>query len=59
MAKNIITIYQNNQVKITSEQHDKHECRIDVNGQNLIWISKEDEENFKIVLNAILDKYRI
>lgn len=53
------TIYQNNDVKITSEPVDTIERKINVNGQNLIWISGQDEDQFKKELSDLLDKYRI
>jgi hypothetical protein len=54
-----LTIYENNDVEITSERQDEHECKINVNGQNLIWISREDEMEFKRELSELLDRYRI
>jgi hypothetical protein len=56
MAK---TIYQNNDVEITMETFDEYETKINVNGKNLIWISKDEESNFKKDLADVLDKYRI
>ena len=52
-------IYQNNDVLITSEREEPYEAKINVNAKNLIWISLEDEENFKKDLSEVLDKYRI
>lgn len=53
------TIYQNNDVIISSERQDECEVKINVNGENLIWISLSEEENFKKELAEVLDKYRI
>lgn len=54
-----LTIYENNDVEITSKDANKDECKIDVNGKNLIWISKTEESDFKRELNDVLDRYRI
>lgn len=53
------TIYQNNDVEITIEPQDEYESKIDVNGENLIWISNDESNDFKIELSNLLDKYRI
>jgi len=53
------TIYENNDVEILSERQDEYEAKININGQNLIWISLSEEENFKRELTDLLDKYRI
>lgn len=52
-------IYGNNDVEITSETVDHHECKINVNGENLIWIEASQEDNFKNELSEVLNKYRI
>jgi hypothetical protein len=54
-----MTIYQNNQVEITIDRRDVAEAIVHVNGDNLIWISWEQREEFKKELAAVLDKYRI
>lgn len=56
MAK---TVYSNNDVEITIESFDESEAKVNVNGENLIWISREDENEFRCELRALLDKYRI
>lgn len=53
------TIYHNNDVKITSEPQDPSEAKINVNGQNLIWISLSQEAEFKRRLSSLLDEFRI
>ena len=52
-------IYGNNSVEITSETIDHYECKINVNEENLIWISANQEDNFRRELSEVLDKYRI
>lgn len=54
-----LSIYNNNDVDISSERIDQYECKINVNGQNLIWISREQELEFKNELSSLLDRYRI
>jgi hypothetical protein len=56
MAK---TVYSNNDVEITIESFDEFEAKVNVNGENLIWISTEDETDFRNELRALLDRYRI
>ena len=53
------TVYFNNDVEITIEQVDAAESKVNVNGENLIWISSEDESEFKKELSNLLDRYRI
>lgn len=53
------TIYHNNDVEITIETVDIKESKINVNGSNLIWISRDDQDAFKNELTNLLDKYRI
>ncbi len=53
------TIYHNNDVEITIERVDFAEAKINVNGQNLMWISVSEQEDFRHELSALLDKYRI
>lgn len=53
------TIYQNNEVKITYEVVDTHEAKINVNGENLIWISRETKDEFVEQLKNLLDNFRI
>jgi len=52
-------IYCNNEVKITIEEVDSVEGKVNVNGENLIWISLEEKENFIKELSGVLDKFRI
>jgi len=54
-----MTIYLNNDVEITSEPADEYELKININGQTLILISREEEYEFKKELAQLLDKYRI
>lgn len=53
------SIYNNNDCDITSEAQDAYEAKINVNGENLICISLEDEEEFRRELSTLLDNYRI
>ncbi len=53
-----MTIYQNNSVEITSETH-QFDTKILVNGDNLIWISTEQLDDFKKDISELLDNYRI
>lgn len=53
------TLYENNDVEITLQQVDKFEAKVNVNGQNLIWISITEAEAFQRELADLLDKYRI
>jgi hypothetical protein len=56
------TIYHNNDVEITLEKstpEDPKELKVNVNGQNLIWISAEAQDDFRHDLAEVLDKYRI
>lgn len=53
------TIYQNNDVTITAKVVDTFESKININGDNLIWISRQEQSNFKKELTELLDKYRI
>lgn len=53
------TIYQNNSCEIEVVRVDPWECKVNVNGENLIWISAEQKEDFARELQALLDKYRI
>ena len=52
-------IYQNNDVTITTKAVDTFESKINVNDENLIWISRQEQSNFKKELSELLDKYRI
>lgn len=52
-------IYQNNDVTITAKAVDTFESKINVNGENLIWISRQEQSNFKKELSELLDNYRI
>ena len=56
MAKHI---YHNNDVEILLEEEDQHEGKVNVNGENLIWISLQDASDFKRDLSEVLDRYRI
>ncbi len=53
------TIYHNNDVEITLNIIDKFESKVDVNGQNLIWISNLQADEFKRKLSTLLDEFRI
>lgn len=53
------TIYSNNEVKITIENVDEHEAMVNINGENLIFISLSEKENFIKGIQDLLDKYRI
>ncbi len=52
-------IYQNNDVTITTEVVDTHESKVNINGENLMWISRSEESEFKRELSELLDRYRI
>ena len=52
-------IYSNNDVEITAEVSGEYDTKINVNGENLIWISAPEIGEFKKELSAVLDKYRI
>ncbi len=53
------TIYDSNSATITAKIVDTHEAKIDVNGDNLIWISVSELPSFKKELSNLLDRYRI
>lgn len=53
------TIYENNEVVIEIDRVDEYECKVQVNGKNLIWISREDEPEFREQLSELLDRFRI
>ena len=53
------TIYENNEVLIETERVNELECKVNINGKNLIWISSEEEPEFKEELGALLDRFRI
>lgn len=55
------TIYANNDVAIEIERvaNDSCEAKVNVNGENLIWISLEEKDEFVKELNDLLNKYRI
>jgi len=53
------TIYQNNDVRIELERVDEYEIKVNCNGENIIWISKGDEDIFQKELTELFDKYRI
>lgn len=53
------TIYQNNECKITAERVNSVEYKINVNGQNLIWVSIDSIEQFEEQLKNLLDEHRI
>lgn len=52
-------IYSNNDVKIEAETANSFEKKINVNGENLIWISNDTLSEFKKELIELLDKHRI
>lgn len=53
------TIYESNDVKIVVEKVDKWEGKVNINGENLMWISRSELNDFKQELTAVLDKFRI
>lgn len=54
-----MTVYENNEVEITIDRVDNYESTVNVNGENLIWISSQDADNFKWELRELLDSYKI
>ena len=52
-------IYSNNKVQIEIIVVDSDESKVNVNGENLIWISTQDGDKFEKELKALLDKYSI
>jgi len=52
-------VYENNDVVITIDKVDNSESKVNVNGENLIWISNETSYDFERELSELLDKYRI
>jgi hypothetical protein len=38
---------------------DEAEAKVNINGENLIWISRSEKEQFVKELTELLDKYRI
>lgn len=52
-------IYQNNEVVITVDRENEDEASVNINGRNLIWISREEQDEFTKELTKILNKYRI
>lgn len=52
-------IYQNNDVEITLEAEPPYEYKVNVNGENLIWISSDTADEFKKDLSELLDRHRI
>ncbi len=54
-----MTIYQNNSVTISIERVDEYEAKVNINGQNLMWISRDQQEDFIKELTTVLDNYRI
>jgi hypothetical protein len=52
-------IYQNNDCEITIERGYDLDLKVNVNGENLIWISNDEKENFIRELQSILNKYKI
>lgn len=52
-------IYENNSVVIEIERIDELESKVNFNGDNLIWISNEEAEQFEKDLCEVLNKYRI
>lgn len=53
------TIYQNNDVSISIEIANEDEAKVNINGKNLIWISRSEREEFEKELTNLFDKYRI
>lgn len=52
-------IYENNECCIEIERVDNYESKVNVNGENLIWISNESKEEFRQKLVGLLNEYRI
>ena len=52
-------IFSNNDVVITSERVDQCEHKINVNGQNLIWISSDSLDDFTRELSEVLYRHMI
>ena len=52
-------VYQNNRVVIEIETVDPLESKVNCNGENLIWISTPEADEFAKELQILLDKYRI
>lgn len=52
-------IYINNGVQIEIVMVDSDESKVNVNGQNLVWISTQDVDKFEKELKELLDKYSI
>jgi len=54
-----MTVYGNNNVTITVDRVDADESKVNVNGENLIWISASEADEFVRELSELLDRYRI
>lgn len=54
-----MVIYENNTVSIELERVDSMETKVNVNGENLIWIDSASKYEFERELKELLDKYRI
>lgn len=52
-------IYQNNDITIDVVIIDEYEAKVNINGQNLIYISRSEIEEFKEKLSELLDNHRI
>ena len=52
-------IYKNNDVSIEFERVDEYETKVNVNGENLIYIDSAAKYVFEKELSELLDKYRI
>ena len=52
-------VFENNNCCIEFERVDNYETKVNVNNENLIWISNESTEEFRQELNDLLTKYMI
>jgi hypothetical protein len=54
-----MVIYENNDVTIEVTSENIDEATVNFNGNNLIWISRETQEDFILKLTQLFDDYRI
>jgi len=52
-------IYSNNDVTISIESINEWETKVNINGENLMWIARETQEDFMKKLTSLLNEYRI
>ena len=55
----MIIIYSENKCNIQAKMVDKYETKILVNGEPLIVIESQRQEEFELELSELLDKYKI